>query len=167
MPPVSEQARDEAYASAPADQVIAHMIELQHPTFPEPLRFITSVEERTAVLLENGGAVYCEATAFDLVPPGFEDGGPTPARLRVDGVASKLYPVLKQATAGGVIKVIYRAYLLPDVDHVVDLIEGLELKKVSLTATVAEGELSFAEIGTQAFPRRTYDLENYPALWNS
>jgi hypothetical protein len=35
-----------------------------------------------------------------------------------------------------------------------------------VNATSAEGELTFEETGTQAFPRLTYSLEDYPALWN-
>ncbi len=75
--------------------------------------------------------------------------------------------MLRQAVGGGAIKVTYRAYLGSDFSTVVDLIDGLELKRVTLSATSAEGELSFAEIATQAFPRRTYDLETYPGLWNA
>lgn len=167
MPTAAELARDEAYASAPADRIIAHVVELNTPAFDAPLFFVMGVEVDTAIRLEDGRQVTAIACAFDLTPPGFEDSGPTSARLRIDGVASRLFPVLKQASAGGAIKVTYRAYIGGDFGTVVDLIEGLELKRVSLTATAAEGELSFAEIATQAFPRRTYDLDTYPGLWNA
>lgn len=165
MPTAAEQARDEAYASAPADQIVRHVVELDEPSFDAPLYFMAGIEEDSGIQLEDGQIVTAIACAFDLTPPGFDDSGPTPARLKLDNISGQIYPYLKRATS--VIKVTYRAYLGADFATVVDLIEGLELKSVTLTATSAEGELSFAEIATQAFPRRTYDLESYPGLWNS
>ncbi|MCE4223393.1 DUF1833 family protein [Methylobacterium sp. C25] len=167
MPTAAEQSRDEAYASGPVDQVVRHVVELDHPSFDAPLYFMAAVEEDVTITLENGTSVTAIACAFDLTPPGFEDSGPTPAQLSIDGVSYKLFPVLKDAVGAGSIKVTYRAYLGDDLATPVDLIEGLELKKVSLSATSAQGELSFKEIATQAFPRRTYDIETYPGLWNS
>lgn len=167
MPTPAEQARDEAYASAPADQVVRHVVELDHASFVAPLYFMAGVEQDVAIKLETGASVTAIACGFEVVPPGFEDSGPTPASLRIDGVSYKLFPVLKGAVGGGAIRVTYRAYLGDDFTTVVDRIEGLELKKVGLTAATASGELSFKEIATQAFPRRTYDLETYPGLWNA
>ncbi|UMY16667.1 DUF1833 domain-containing protein [Methylobacterium organophilum] len=167
MATAAEQARDEAYASAPVDQIVHHVVELDHPSFDAPLFFMAGVEEDVAIRLEDGQAATAIACAFDLTPPGFEDSGPTPANLQIDGVSFKLFPVLKRAVGGGVVKVTYRAYLGDDFGTPVDLIEGLELKKVTLSAASAQGELTFREIATQAFPRQTYDLETYPGLWNS
>lgn len=165
MTTLQEQARAEAYASAPIDQIIHPVVELDTPAFPQPLYFIAGLEADTAIVLETGQTVTATALAFEMTPPGFESSGPTPARLRIDGVASQLYGPLKSVTSA--IKVTYRAYLAGDFANVVDLIEGLQFTNVSLTASAAEGELSFAEIASQAFPRRTYSLDDYPGLWNS
>ncbi|TXN23987.1 DUF1833 family protein [Methylobacterium sp. WL9] len=167
MPTAAEQARDEAYASAPVDQPVHHVITLDTPAFDKPLFFMAGVEEDQPITLETGAVVPAIACAFEATPPGFEDSGPTSARLKIDGVSYKLFPVLKQAVGSGAIKVTYRAYLGSDFSAPVDRIEGLELKRVSLSAASAEGELTFKEIATQAFPRRTYDIEAYPGLWNS
>lgn len=167
MPSAQDLARDEAYASAPVNQIIHHVVELDTPAFDAPLYFMAGVEDDVGIVLEDGNHVTAIACAFDLTPPGFEDSGPTPAKLQLDGVAVRLFPILTQAASGGAIKVTYRAYLGSDFTTVVDLIEGLELKRVTLSASSAEGELTFAEIATQAFPRRTYDLDTYPGLWNS
>ena len=71
------------------------------------------------------------------------------------------------SAATGAISVTYRAYLGDDYGTVVDLIEGLKLKRATVAAATVDGELSFEEIATQAFPRRTYDLDTYGALWNA
>ncbi len=89
MTSASDRARDEAYASAPADQIVHHVVELDTPAFPAPLFFIAGMETDTAIRLETGASVAAIACAFDLTPPGFEDGGPTPAKLSLDGVASR------------------------------------------------------------------------------
>ena len=167
MPTPADQARDEAYASAPVDTFVRHVVELDHPSFTAPLFFMAGVEDDVAIKLETGASVTAIACAFDVVPPGFEDSGPTPASLQIDGVSYKLFPVLRGAVGAGAIKVTYRAYLGDDLNTVVDLIDGLELKKVTLSAASAQGELTFKEIATQAFPRRTYDIETYPGLWNA
>ncbi|NEU15154.1 DUF1833 domain-containing protein, partial [Methylobacterium sp. BTF04] len=123
------------------------------------------IEDDVEITLEDGRRVWAIACAFAYTPPGFEDNGPTPAKLSIDNVSGRILPYLKQATSA--IRVTYRAYLGGDLTTVVDMIEGLELKRVTLGGATAEGELTFAEIATQAFPRRTYDLDTYPGLWNS
>lgn len=167
MATAAEQARDEAYASAPVDQIVRHVVGLDHPSFEAALFFIAGVEADVTITLEDGQAVTAIACAFDLTPPGFEDTSPTPAQIQIDGVSFRLFPILKSAVGSGAIRVTYRAYLGDDFATPVDLIDGLELKKVTLSATTAQGELTFREIAMQAFPRRTYDLETYPGLWNA
>lgn len=165
MPSAQDQARDEAYASASADQIVRPLIALDTPAFDAPLYFMSGIEEDTRVRLETGEWVTAIACAFRYTPPGFERGGPTPAKLAVDSVSGKILPYLKQATSA--ITVTYRAYLGDDLATVVDLIDALQMKRVSVGGASAEGDLTYAEIATQAFPRMTYDLENYPSLWNS
>lgn len=161
---LQERARDEAYASAPVDTPIHSVIALDNAAFEAPLFFIAGVEDDVPIVLEDGSTVTALACAFSYTPPSSEKGGPAPAKLSIDNVSGRIAPYLKQATSA--ISVTYRAYLGDDFGTVVDLIEGLQLKRVTLGGASAQGELSFAEIATQAFPRRTYDLETYPALWN-
>ncbi|GBU17214.1 MULTISPECIES: DUF1833 family protein [Methylobacterium] len=165
MPSLQEQARDEAYASAPIGAEPRSMVELYATGFDVPLFFLAGVEDDTPVVLEDGTTVTALACAFRFTPPGADKTGPTPAKLGVDNVSGKILPYLKAAT--GAISVTYRAYLGDDYGTVVDLIEGLKLKRATVAAATVDGELSFEEIATQAFPRRTYDLDTYGALWNA
>lgn len=165
MPTVQEIARDEAYASAPVDKPIRSVIELDNAAFDTPLYFIEGVEDDTPIVLEDGTSVTAIACAFSYTPPGSDKGGPTLAKLSVDNVSGRIVPYLRQATSA--ISVTYRGYVGGDYTDVVDLIEGLQLKRVSVGGASAQGDLTFVEIATQAFPRRTYDLATYPALWIS
>ncbi len=86
--PVLEQALREAYASAPADTVILHTIELRHPAFddddgrPTAIRVVRDHVDLTARLeatapLDAGETVWFVALAFDLeLPP--VDSAPMP-----------------------------------------------------------------------------------------
>lgn len=162
---IAIQARDEAFASALPDKPERAVVTLDNAAFDKPLHFIGGVEEDTFITLEDGTEVEAIAAGFKCTLPGFDESGPTPAKLAVDNISTKIYPYLRDAA--GLIHVTYRAYLGDDFSTVVDLIEGLQMKTVELSATSATGELTFQEIATQAFPRVTYDLDTYPALWNA
>lgn len=171
-------AMEEAYAAAPADKVILHMVSLDHVSFPSPINVIMGAETDVTVTLEDG-VTQITLTAdpdvvsmsriglFDITPPGFSDDGPTDATLRVDNVSGKLRPYLKDAmSSGSSIDVTYRSYRSDVLTVPGEVIEGMKLKSVRLRATYAEGTLTFEEVSTQAFPLLTYDRETYPGLWN-
>lgn len=169
---------EEAYAAAPADVGLIHMLSLHHATFEDgPIHVCMGVEADITVTLETGATVTMTADpasdsqnrvlAFDFTPPGYSDDGPTSARLGLDNVSGKLMPHLKAAVgAGTAIAVIYRAYREDDLSEPGEVIEGMRLKSVELSPTRAEGDLTFEDTSTQAFPRVTYGIDEYPALWN-
>ncbi|MGV6872559.1 DUF1833 family protein [Pseudochelatococcus sp. B33] len=161
-------AMQEAYASTPREHVIYETIELDHPAFATPVRVVTGTDEDMTLPLggEQGSATF---TAMDIsvTPPGFSEDGPGQAKLRIDNVSGLLLPYLRDAIQSSQpISITFRAYTTADLTQPGDIISDLELREVTLTATAAEGTLSFREIETQAFPLRTYDLEFYPALQN-
>lgn len=160
-----DQAREEAYASAPASKRIYPVIRLDEPSFTEPVFLIAGVEEDQAITLEDGQQVTAIACAYKVTLHGFDDRGPTTARAEISNVSGELYPQLRKASRP--IAVEYRAYLEGDWTQPVDFITGYLLRNVRVGATSAQGELSFAEISTQAFPLQTYDLATYPGLWNA
>jgi hypothetical protein len=117
--------------------------------------------------LENGETVDFTALAFDVTPPGFDDKGPTPGQIRVDLVSGELFePLEAAAVSSGVIAVTYRAWRSDARGEPGDVITGLKLRRVTLDETAASGEVGFDEVGKQAFPRVTYSIDLYPALFN-
>lgn len=173
MPLRLTSAMEEAYASAPSNVVILHTLELNHPTFSDPIRIVTGDEgipagEYVLLTLENGIEVWFTAMAFDVIPPGYDDDGPTAGRIRIDGVSGLLLPYLENvAVNAGNIAVTYRAYRSDARFEPGDVISGLKLKRVDVSATAVEAEIGFDEVGTQAFPRLTYDIDTYPSLFGS
>lgn len=161
-------AMQEAYASAPRQHTILETLELDHPAFSSPVRVVTGVGEDQTLPLGGGkGSATFVAMDIGVTLPGFSDDGPSQAKLRIDNVSGLLLPYLRDAVASTQpISITFRAYTTADISQPGDVISDLELREVTLTATAAEGTLSFREIETQAFPLRTYDLESYPALQN-
>lgn len=170
MPDRLKEAMREAYASVPSNVVILHTLELYHPSFGY-IRVVTGDEgleggETVNLTLENGQTVAFTAMAFDAVPPGYDDDGPTPGRIRVDGVSNLLVPYLETASMNaGSIAVTYRGYRSDVRFEPGDVISGLRLKRMDVSATAAEGEVGFTEVGEQAFPRAVYTIDQYPGLY--
>ena len=166
------QAMQEAYAAVLSSVVILHTLELNHPAFATPIRVVTGDDglpaaQTVALTLESGETVDFMAMAFDVTPPGFDDKGPTPGRIRIDFVSGELIePLEAAATTSGVIEVTYRAWRSDQRGEPGDVVKGLKLRRVGLNETAAEGDVGFDEVGKQAFPRQTYSIDLYPALFN-
>jgi hypothetical protein len=105
------------------------------------------------------------ACQVSITLPGVGQDGPTPAKVSIDNVSNLLLPYLRDAVqANSPISVVYRAYTSADMTQPGDVVDGLELWDVDLTAVSAEGTLKFRELELQAFPLSTYDQSYYPAL---
>lgn len=157
----------EAYASADRSVDIIETIELSHPSFDEPARVVMPLDEDASLPLEFGGTpVLFKACAFRAVPPGFADDGPTDWQLSIDNVSGLLNEYLDAALSDNrPISVTYRAYRTDDLTAPGEVIEGYMLRNVDLSATTATGSLYLEDISTQAFPRATYNLSQYPGIW--
>lgn len=161
-------AMQEAYAANPAGEIVIETLELDHVTFDRPIRIASNVEEDVSLPLTAGGSpVLFKALAVSVTLPGVSEDGPTPMRIRIDNVSGYLLPYLRAAIQStSPIGVTYRAYTSIDLTAPGDVIDGLQLRSVDLTATSAEAAVGFREIEMEAFPRRTYDSTYYPALQN-
>lgn len=172
MPRPLSVAMAQAYATAPRNRVIFHTVELMHASFPAPQRFVTGREtdltatlEATAPFNPNTAVVFT-ALAFDFIPPGHDESGPSPARIRLDGVSGQLVAILDLTlSTNAPINVIYRAFVDNALTSPGDVITGLKLRNVTLDAQAAEGELTFDDVATRAFPRGVYDKARFPALF--
>lgn len=166
------QAMQEVYAAVPSNVVTLHTLELDHPAFVTPIRVVTGDDgtpaaQEVPLTLETGEEVDFIAFGFDVTPPGFDDKGPTPGRIRIDAVSGELWdPLEAAATSSGAIAVTYRAWRHDQRGEPGDVIKGLKLRRVGLSETAAEGDVGFDEVGKQAFPRQTYSIDLYPALFN-
>ena len=79
--PALGQAIREAYASAPADVVILHTLEIRHPTFTAPIRIVRNFADTATWLTLGGTAVQA---VLDGLDPEVRDMVGLVARLEAD-----------------------------------------------------------------------------------
>jgi hypothetical protein len=161
------QAIKEAYADPEVDDDIIDTLEMDHPTFDEPVRIVANALEDMTLPLGNGqGSALFKAVGVSLTLQGFDDDGPTTGQLRIDNISKILQPYLREAVkAGQPLTLLYRGYTTADLSEPGEIRGGLLLSRVSLTVTMATGTLEPAtKADRQAFPRVTYSLAKYQAL---
>ncbi|MGY6251661.1 DUF1833 family protein [Bosea thiooxidans] len=165
------EALTEAYAAVDISGQLYDTVEIDHPTLESPLRFVKGVRipgEYEVVELPVAGNPTAPFTVvdFSFQRPGFDEGGSSKARIRVDNVSRILQQALRDAiSADQPFSVTYRCYSTNDINHP-DEYTGLRMGSVTVNALSAEGDLYYEEVELQAFPKRTYDLDMYPALYN-
>lgn len=87
-------------------------------------------------------------------------------RRPLDPVSGQLLPYVEAASvAAGSIGCTYRAYRSDALFEPGDVISGMKLKQINITATTVDATIGFDEVGQQAFPRAVYSIEDYPALF--
>lgn len=166
----------EAYASGDEGGIDLVVFELDHPTFPDPVRVVSGVDlppgELFGLPVEDGGApVDHTPISFDYTPPGFDTDGPTDGKLSIDNVSGELHGYLQDA-AGGTAPlsvIIRRFHVKPYPDYTTpttidEELTGLLIRSVKLTATTAEGTLVYPDVREENFPEAIYTPDEYPGL---
>jgi len=156
----------EAYADPEVGEDIIDTLELDHPSFAEPIRIAANADADVWLSPSaEAAAVLFTAMGVSVTVQGFDDDGPTTGQVQIDNVSSKLVPYLQAAVqAGSPITVTYRAYIAGQLAPG-EVRGGMFLSRVSLSATTATGTLeSSSKADRQAFPRLTYSLDKYKAL---
>lgn len=168
---VLSAALQEAYAAVDVEGDLWETIELDHVALTAPERFVRGifrqdVFESMDFPVEPGGDPQTfKVVDFSCELPSQEEDGPGKAKIRIDNVSLVLRQALRDAkNSDQPIRVTYRCYSSKDLDNP-EVYSGLKLRSVSVTALSATGEISYDEIAMTAFPRATYDLGTYPALY--
>lgn len=170
--PALSAAIQEAYASAPVDQVIYHTLELWHPAFSTPIRVVrdfNAIDARIeAGAARDAGAVATfVAFAFDIVPPDQTTSGVPQCVIEIDNVSREILAQIDLAVVSAEqIKAIYRAYLS---DALLDGPENdppMELTLISVSATPfrIRATAGFPDLVNLKFPKLDYELETFPGL---
>lgn len=170
--PALSAAIQEAYASAPVDQVIYHTLELWHPAFSAPIRVVrdfNAIDARieAGAARDAGAVVTFVAFAFDIVPPDQTTSGVPQCVIEIDNVSREILAQIDLAVVSAEqIKAIYRAYLS---DALLDGPENdppMELTLISVSATPfrIRATAGFPDLVNLKFPKLDYELETFPGL---
>lgn len=155
-----DQALREAYASAPADEIIYHTLEITHPDFTAPVRVVRGWDAITA-----GGSNWI-AVPFDLTLPEASESGPPRLTITLDNVSRELMDGLDAASESGEkIAVTYRAFLSSNLATPMnDPPLALTLTAISVRATQIAATATLADFANRKFPRQVYTDNDYPGL---
>ncbi|MCJ2009186.1 DUF1833 domain-containing protein [Methylobacterium sp. J-092] len=147
-----------------------------------PIMVVAGVDDPTGdpdgkvyLPLEEGAEPVAHTPCdFGFTRPGADRDGPTDGKLQIDNASDLLQDALKAAMGyNEPILITFRVYcFLPGELEAVtgpdEVIEGLRLDTVDLTADSAEGALSYLDGRTQNVPTGPdafFDRENYPGLF--
>ena len=172
MPNTLSEALEEAYATAPAGQVILHTLEFRHPSFTVPLRVVNDQQDFVGTLeatapIDPSTEVTFTAFAFELIPPDVESTGSIPEiTITIDNVSREILGYMDlAANSPDLIEVTYRPYLSDDTS------EPQMNPPLTMTIRTVEADIfritaraSFGDFINKAFPAILYDATRFPAL---
>ena len=169
-----KEAIKEAYASAPSSEIDLLTIELNHPSFTQPLRVVRDNEKLTARLEESapenpGEVVDFSPYAFDLDLPEMDEYGKPQITITIDNVGRDIMNYIEAAVRmRHKIEVIYRVYLKSDTSGPQND-PPMVMQIDSITATTKSITLvaGFADLSSRVFPKKLYTLEQFPSLQES
>lgn len=170
--PALSAAIQEAYASAPAEEVIYHTLELWHTAFSAPIRVVRDIADLDARLEPEaarnpGEVVTFVGYSFDLVPPDQSTTAVPQCTIEIDNVDRLILGELDKAAVSGEATIaIYRAFLASALD---DGPENqppmvLTLFQVSATPFRITATAGFPDLVNRRFPRLDYSPERFPGL---
>lgn len=161
----------EAYAAAPADEVIYHTLEIRHSSFANPIRVVRDLVDLDATLEADAPEdALTEVTflgyAFDLVPPEVGAGGTPQLVIEIDNVSREILANIELAMASSnLLTAIYRAYLASDLTAPAnDPPLTLTIFQINATPMRIRAVAGFQDIVNKRFPSDTYTAERFPGL---
>lgn len=169
--PNLSEAIKEAYASAPADEIIHHTLEIWHPNFTQPIYVVRDYTDLNATLEATAARnasteVTFVAFAFELVPPEVDKAGVPQCVIEIDNVSREILANIEAAMGStDSIVVIYRAFLSSDLTGP-ENDPPLELTIHSITADPfkVRATAGFGSLANLKFPRQEYSAEVFPGL---
>lgn len=159
------QALKEAYAAAPADVVVFHTIELNHPAFNEPIYVVNDFEDLNAQL-EDATPVTFLRFAFRMTKPEVSPVGVPQITVEIDNVSREILANVQlamQSTA--LITMTYRQYLSTDLTGpqndppMTMVLSNIHADVFKVTATAG-----FGDYNNKRFPPEEYTAERFPGL---
>lgn len=161
----------EAYASAPAQEVILHTLEIRHPTFTTPIRVVRDHRDLTAWLeasapVDPGGEVTFIGFAFDFILPELGKSKSPEIEIVLDGASGEIVSYLDAAAQSQeLIEVTYRPYLASDLSGPsMNPPLTLVIRSVSADVFRVRARAGYADLSNRKFPGETYDTERFPGL---
>ena len=165
------QAIKEAYASAPANVVIYHTMELWHPAFTTPIRVVRDYADLTATLESTAPRNASEAVTFiafnfDFTKPEVSAAGIPQITITMDNVDRSIVANIESALGSTeLVSVIYREFISTDLSSPQNN-PPLSMTIMSVTADVFKvtAVAGFPNLMNKRFPTTEYSTEVFTGL---
>lgn len=169
-PSVSE-ALAEAYALAPADEVILHTLEIRHPSFTDSIWVVRNTENILATIeagapVRGGEEIEFIGLPFEFSLPDITPGATPEIELQIDNVDRTIMEHLDLAVSSSAkIIVVYRPFLSGDLSEPqMDPPPSFELSDIRVDAMKVTARARTSIDLQGAFPRRLYTARDFPGL---
>lgn len=150
----------EANASCPPDEVQYCTLELEHPSFDQPVYVVANVADDIELGIEvgsdpnQGQMVNHIACPFKAEYPEQREGQPPQCRVSIDNVSRELLPKIRAAMGvRAYVRVTYREYLGSDLTEPAYGPVQFVLSKVTVRAATLTGTIMVGNLQNKRFPR--------------
>lgn len=167
----------EAYASAPAGQIIFHTLEFRHSSLVDEesgeafaIRLVNNTSNITAAIeigapLDEGEFVVFEAMAFSTKEPSINTEAMPTLTLTIDNVTSYLLPYIDDVSLSSEpLDVTHRSYLSTDLSVPATLPYHMKVRSIDAGVLEVNVEAANENIGNRSFPAELFTAQNYPSL---
>ena len=166
------EAMQEAFASAPVNEIIYHTIELDHPAFTQPIRLVQGFDDITARLEADAPKNAAELVQFvaapwDLTLPKIEEDTMPELSLRFDNVSREITQYISEAVMRPEpVKIIIRPYLSSLLEQGPQLNPPIEMEMGEATADnySVSTTANLEDVFYSVFPTQRYTSERFPTF---
>lgn len=157
---------EEAYASAPSDEIIYHTLEFDHPDFSTPIYVVRDRTDLTATLEDGVTEVTFTAFAFDFHLPPLDQVASPEIVISIDNVGREIVPYLDTAAqSSDLVTVTYRPYLSSDLSAPQqDPLISLVVREITVDVFKVTCRATFGDFANRKFPNDYYDAQRFAGL---
>lgn len=157
---------EEAYASAPADEIVYHTLEFDHADFVQPIYVVRDRADLTATLEDGVTEVTFTAFGFDFHLPPIEQTASPEIVISIDNVGREIMPYLDAAAQSpDLVTVTYRPYLSSDLSAPqMDPPLTMVVREITVDVFKVECRATFGDFANRRFPNDYYDAQRFPGL---
>lgn len=167
-----DEATQEAFASAPSNEIIYYTIEIDHPAFEVPIRLVQGNDDIIARLekdaaRDGGEMVEFIGAPWELTLPAMEEGTVPQIQLTFDNVSQEITENISIAVRQGEpVKVVFRPYLDSALDAGPKMNPPIEMEISSATADNYKIQISanVEDVFHAAYPLKRYTNDRFPTL---
>ena len=166
MPDISlSQTMREHAASSPADDVLLHTLQIDHPAFIAPLYLVNNHVSITATL-ETAEVVEFVAFGFDFRLPDVEQATSPELEIAIDNVSREVLGYIDQAAQSDELATVtYRVFLISDLSAPQnDPPLVLTVQSVSADVFRIRMRAGYSNFANVRFPNETYTAQRFPGL---